>query len=129
MKLKKQLVRFIIVGLIATAIDAIAYSYLIHADLLSPSNAKRVSFVVGSVWAYLMHKFFTFEQKKLRSSEPIRFTIVYLFGWILNSATHDVVLAGTGLESLAFVIATGCSTCSNFVGQKWLVFRIKPQAR
>jgi hypothetical protein len=32
------------------------------------------------------------------------------------------------MKTLAFLTATGVSTCTNFAGQKWLVFRARPPA-
>jgi putative flippase GtrA len=121
-KTRKELLRFLLVGGIAVAIDAVVYAVL-QRQGISPSWAKRCSFIAGSIWAFFMNKFYTFEQKQLKASEPIIFTAVYVAGWLLNSLFHDLVLAWAGVKSLAFVVATGVSTCTNFAGQKWLVFR------
>jgi putative flippase GtrA len=121
--MKKQLVRFLIVGGCAVLIDGLIYLFIVHMGWLEHSGAKRVSFAVGALWAFVMNKFYTFEQKEMVASEPIIFTLVYLVGWGLNSCSHDWILSLTNLPLLAFLIATGFSTCSNFVGQKWIVFR------
>ena len=51
------------------------------------------------------------------------FAAVYLTGWVCNSATHDLALGWTGMKTAAFLAATAVSTTTNFIGQKWLVFR------
>ena len=122
---RKELLRFLIVGCIAVAIDATTYTLLIYFEILSPSWSKRVSFGLGAVWAFIMNKYYTFEQEEFRTSEPFLFIGVYIAGWFFNSITHDVVLARFNAKPVAFLIATGVSTCSNFVGQKWIVFRAK----
>jgi len=117
--------RFLVVGGIAVALDAASYWALMHFWGLNPIWAKRASFGIGSVWAFFANKYFTFGVRELKASEPVLFAIVYVAGWFLNSVTHDLVLGWFGLKWLAFLVATGVSTCSNFIGQKFLVFRRK----
>ncbi len=123
--LKGELLRFLVVGGIAVALDAASYWALIQFGQMNPVWAKRVSFGIGSVWAFFANKYFTFGVRELRVSEPFLFAIVYVAGWFLNSVTHDLTLGWFGLKWLAFLAATGVSTCSNFIGQKFLVFRRK----
>lgn len=124
-QLRSELLRFLVVGGIAVALDAVSYWALMHFGGLNPVWAKRISFGIGSVWAFFANKYFTFAVRELRASEPVLFAIVYIAGWFLNSLTHDFVLGWFGLKWLAFLAATGVSTCSNFIGQKFLVFRRK----
>ena len=124
-QLRSELLRFLVVGGIAVALDAASYWALMRFGGLSPVWAKRVSFGIGSVWAFFANKYFTFAVRELRASEPVLFVIVYIGGWFLNSVTHDLVLGWFGLKWFAFLAATGVSTCSNFIGQKFLVFRRK----
>lgn len=122
-RLRGQLARYVLVGGLAVLIDAGAYYGLTAAGWLDPAWAKRVSFAAGAVWGFFANKFFTFEQRGFALREPFLFALVYLAGWFLNSVLHDLVLAATGWRALAFLVATGVSTCTNFAGQKWLVFR------
>jgi putative flippase GtrA len=124
-QLRKELLRFLVVGGIAVALDAASYWALMHFGGLSPVWAKRASFGIGSIWAFFANKYFTFAVRELRASEPFLFAIVYVAGWFLNSVTHDLTLGWFGMKWLAFLAATGVSTCSNFIGQKFLVFRRK----
>ena len=124
-QLKSELLRFLVVGGIAVALDAASYWALMHFGQMSPVWAKRVSFGIGSVWAFFANKYFTFAVRELRASEPFLFAIVYVAGWFLNSVTHDLVLRLAENKTLAFLAATGVSTCSNFIGQKFFVFRRK----
>jgi putative flippase GtrA len=123
--LRAQLVRYLLVGGVAVLIDAGAYYVLVALRWLEPAGAKRVSFAMGAVWGFFANKFFTFGQRTFALHEPVLFTFVYLAGWILNSLLHDAVLAFTGWRTLAFLVATGTSTCTNFAGQKWIVFRTR----
>jgi putative flippase GtrA len=122
-RLKTELLRFLVVGGIAVAFDGASYYGLMNLFQMEPAWAKRASFAIGSVWAFFANKYFTFGVRELRLREPFIFTFVYLAGWFFNSVTHDLVLHMAGLKWLAFLAATAVSTCTNFIGQKFLVFR------
>jgi len=124
-RLKSELLRFALVGGIAVALDAAGYWVLISFLQMDPVWAKRASYGIGSVWAFFANKFFTFGVRELRVGEPFLFAIVYAAGWLLNSVTHDLVLRLAELKKIAFLAATAVSTCTNFLGQKFLVFRRK----
>ena len=127
--LRKEIGRFLIVGGIAVLIDAIVYFLLTRFQWMDPAWSKRTSFFAGSIWAYFTNKFFTFGKKDFSASEPVLFAIVYLTGFALNSVIHDVTLEMFKVAALAFLVATGVSTCTNFIGQKWIVFRVKSGER
>lgn len=118
-----EVARFLLVGGMAVAIDAVTYGVLTQWNGVAPPWAKRISFALGSVWAFFMNKFFTFGQRRFHSTEPFLFIAVYAAGWFFNSVTHDFAFALAGNKPLAFLCATGVSTCTNFAGQKWIVFR------
>ena len=122
-KLKTELLRFLLVGGIAVLIDATVYFALVKLAILHPSSSKRVSFACGAIWAFFMNKYYTFSQKQIKVSEPLSFSVVYLVGWLLNSVTHDILYKWTAIKLVAFLFATAVSTCSNFIGQKLIVFR------
>jgi putative flippase GtrA len=106
------------------AIDAGVYFVLISSSL-EPTWAKRLSFAAGALWGFFANKFFTFDKRSFALHEPVLFALVYTAGWFLNSLIHDGVMHVTGIKWLAFLGATGVSTCTNFAGQKWIVFRTK----
>ena len=118
-----EIIRFLIVGGIAVIIDACFYFCFVNWEIVEASWAKRLSFLFGSIWAFFMNKYFTFRQNQISFSQPILFALVYFTGFLLNSLFHDITLGFTKIELLAFIIATGISTVSNFLGQKWIVFK------
>lgn len=120
--LKGQIVRFLIVGGAATLIDLIFYVFSISYWGLDPSWAKRFSFIVGSFWAFFMHKTYTFKQSIFSKKQPFLFILVYSVGWWVNSIGHDFVLEILGLKSMAYLFGTALSTVCNFILQKYCVF-------
>ena len=67
-RLKGELLRFLVVGGIAVALDAAGYWALMHFGQMNPVWAKRVSFGIGSVWAFFANKYFTFAVRELLAS-------------------------------------------------------------
>ena len=122
-RLKREILRFLIVGGIAVAIDALLYYIILDFNLAIPAVSKRISFTTGAVWAYFANKYFTFLQSRIQFKEPFKFAIIYLIGFILNSLTHDLSFHFDNSLILSFLLATGVSTVWNFIGQKWFVFK------
>jgi len=122
-----ELSRYLVVGGCSVAIDMLSYYLLQGPAGVSPSWAKRISFTLGAVWAFFANKIFTFRKPGLKLSEPFLFILVYLVGFFSNSLVHDYILLITGEKIIALVVATITSVVLNFVGQKWIVFRNRPE--
>jgi len=124
-QLKKEIKRFLVAGCTAVGTDFAVYYLLLN--FLTYSPAKTISFLSGSFVAYLINKFWTFEQHKKSYSEIGKFCILYTSTLIINVFSNKLVLdLGKNFEYktiLAFLIATGISTILNFIGQKWWVFK------
>lgn len=133
-KLKKELCRFIIAGCCAVGIDCLFYYILSH--YINLSIAKGISFLIGTIVAYLINKYYTFEQKRKSKSEIAKFFCLYISTLIANVSVNKISLIVLPLifkyisfldnfeiiKLFAFVCATGTSTILNFIGQKYWVF-------
>jgi putative flippase GtrA len=120
-KIKKELKRFLVAGLSAVGTDLVAY-YL-FLNFLPNDVAKAVSFLLGTIVAFVINKYWTFEKKEKSYSEIIRFAILYSVTLGANVLANKLVLDNTGILILAFLIATSISTVLNFIGQKFWVFK------
>ncbi len=133
LKLKKQLIRFIISGCLAVFVDCMFYYILSY--FLDISIAKAISFLIGTIAAFLMNKYYTFEQKKKSFLEAIKFLSLYLFSLGANVVVNKLsfiilpyVFDNFEIRKLfAFLFATATSTIINFLGQKFWVFRLKEE--
>jgi len=121
-KITSLLIRYLIVGVLSVAIDASVYYICSSLILIGPNISKRISFIIGGTWSFLANKFFTFNQKEARIKEPFVFVGVYLFGFFINGCVHDITLSMWNIKALSFLLATGVSTVTNFLGQKFIVF-------
>lgn len=124
MSTRRQVLRFVVSGVLATASDAVVYAGLTHTLLAGRHDpAKACSFVVGTGVAYLLARFWTFAGAPSRRGQSAGFLVLYALAFLLNVGVNHLGLRA-GLPSVvAFVVATGCSTVLNFVGQKFVLFR------
>jgi len=120
-KAKKEIKRFFVAGISATTIDLIAYYFLL--SFVSYDKAKAVSFFLGTIVAFVINKYWTFEKHDKSYKELIMFGVLYATTLGANVITNKIILENTKIVFLSFLIATGISTVLNFIGQKWWVFK------
>lgn len=138
---RRQVGWFVVAGVCATSADALVYFALVRAGVLGHDGSKFLSFLVGTVVAYLINKFRTFRSPRRSAMEALRFVLLYGTALGVNVGVNHGVLALCRLAWLphappggpfpawatapAFLAATACSTVLNFFGQKTWVFRAR----
>jgi len=120
-KIKKELLRFLVAGLSAVGTDLAIYYMLLN--FFSSDISKAISFLTGTIVAFLINKYWTFEKQENSYVEIFRFGVLYSLTLGANIITNKTILDNTEILFLAFLMATGVSTVLNFVGQKWWVFK------
>lgn len=120
-KLKKELKRFLVAGFSAVGTDLITYYVMLN--FLHHDIAKAISFLLGTIVAFIINKYWTFEKYEKSYKEVLQFGILYTVTLGANVVTNRLVLDFTEVVFLAFLIATGVSTILNFLGQKFWVFK------
>jgi putative flippase GtrA len=125
MELKKDwvypLLRFTVTGLLAMLID-----YGVYVILFQPAGiviSKSVSFVVATLFTFLMNKFWTFEKKKWLLNEILKYVAFYAVSMVLNTVINKGVFELTHLKVPAFLSATAFCAVFNFAGLRLFVFR------
>ena len=117
--------RFLIVGLCSVSIDFIFYYTFIYLDLFDPNYSKRISFILGAIFAFFANRSYVFRVSEKRISQFLCFSILYFISFILNSVVHDYIYFFTKITLLSFFVATVVSTITNFIGQKFVIFKKK----
>lgn len=121
-QLKREIKRFIMVGMLAVCTDCFFYYALIN--FFNHSLSKAVSYICGTVVAYLLNKYWTFQKEEKSAMEMFCFMILYAFSLGANVfVNRSVLMFSPPSVLLAFCAATATSTVLNFTGQKWWVFK------
>ena len=120
-KLTKQIRRFLIAGLSAVFTDLT--SYYVMLNFFNNDIAKTFSFLLGSLVAFFINKYWTFEKFTKSFMELIKFGVLYASSLAANVISNSILLDISEIIFLSFIIATGVSTIINFLGQKFWVFR------
>jgi putative flippase GtrA len=92
-------------------------------NFLSHDVAKAISFFLGTIVAFIINKYWTFEKHEKSYKEIVQFTILYSLTLGANVITNKFVLIQIDSILFAFLVATGVSTVLNFLGQKFWVFK------
>lgn len=116
----KEILKFCVGGGSAVLVDFLLYRLL---DGYMPVTwAKALSYIAGAIVGFIINKLWTFESKKFKYSEIIRYVILYAFSSVVNTFVNKLILHLFSSVTFAFLCATGTSTILNFLGQKFFVF-------
>lgn len=124
--IRRELLLFLLVGSLTVLLDFASYRMLV-ASGLATGMAKAVGFLTGTAFAYFANRAWTFGHRRHATGTGWRFCLLYALSLAANVAINAVALrvfADIGVAvQLAFLAATGVSTCLNFIGMKMFVFR------
>jgi len=120
----RQIGRFAIVGVIATAVHYAILIALVEIGHVKPVIATTLGYCVGVVTSYALNRRFTFTD----SAAPVatsfaKFVALYGIGAVLNGFIMSAVMALGAPYLLAQVVATGLVLIWNFLGARFVVFR------
>ena len=76
-----EIYRFLIVGICSVSIDFLFYYVFIYLDLFDPNNSKRISFIIGAIFAFYANRHYVFkvDEKKNFAILNVFFFILYFF--------------------------------------------------
>ena len=128
--LKQQLIPFLVIGIGCAVIDFGITNTLDQALDVQRDLAKAVGWVFGTISAYVLNSKFAFNAKidaKRASAVFILYATTFAVQMLLWRVT-DEPLSSIGLQdswknAVSFVIAQGVATTTNFLLQRYWIFR------
>lgn len=125
--IKQEIKTFLIVGSLTVLTDFLTYQLLLLSSLLSIDTAKGLSFLTGTLFAYVTNRFWTFAHRQPARGSILRFAVLYTFtlyvNVVVNSTMLNVFSEFRWHIQAAFIIATGLTATLNFIGMKWFTFK------
>lgn len=121
--LLERLVRFALVGGIATGIQYAVLIVLVHEVGLWPTVASATGFVVSAGCNYLLNYHFTFRSSHGHGAAVMKFLTLAGVGLAINSVLMQVLVGQGWYYLLAQVCATAVVFLWNFAGNSLWTFR------
>ena len=122
-KFINQFKKFVIVGLVSTFMNYIAFRFLYYiSNLIIFSSA--IGYLIGLSNSYFFGLKWVFKTKSKNFKKTIiKFLIVYFIGGIFNSLTIYLLKRFNIDYSILWILGNGIALMNNFLGSKFIVFK------
>ena len=125
MAIKKQFLKFIVVGFFSTTVNY-SFFYLLYEFLgIYYLTAAATGFIGGVLAGYGFNKKWTFGIKETTQNYVYKYYIIYVVSLILSMFVLEFLVSQIGLTpEIANLLTIGFTTITNFIGIKAWVFKV-----
>ncbi len=127
MGLKTQVLRFLLTGGLSACVDFGLYVVFLKLGL-HVNVAKTLSFIAGTITAYLINRRWTFQAPPSKArfiAVMALYALTYAVQVGINYLLYLKFAGQPWQVPVAFVIAQGTATVINFVVQRAVIFRLR----
>ncbi len=118
----RQFIRYLISGGSAAALEIITFQLMLLVGVWYQVGAP-LSSVVGTVSAFLFHKYFAFQKHQDTGKQSVKYLMLVGFNFVAQYALVIAFVEWGGVAPLiAKVLSIGCSVCWNFFLYKFFVY-------
>lgn len=129
-------VRFVIVGLINTAVGTAIMFLAYNAFHLSYWLSSSLNYILASILSYFLNKYFTFKSQGKSLKEVLRFAlniaICYLLAYGASQPLVKFIIKGASLafiDNISMLVGMAFFVILNYLGQRFFVFKSPDKAK
>jgi len=123
--IKKQFSKFILVGLLSTVVNYLIFFIALHYFFINYLISSGIGFVAGVFAGFFLNKNWTFDSRLVQTKRIIiSYFLVYVFSLALSLVFLKIAVGILQITpEIANLLAICLTTCTNFIGTKFYVFK------
>ena len=123
--MKNQFLKFIVVGLFSAIINYGLFYLLLKMANINYLISSLCGFIAGVFGGFYLNKNWTYNDKNNKSNSLLwKYFSLYLFSLLISLIFLKITVDYIALNAeIANLLAIGITTCINFIGTKFVVFK------
>jgi putative flippase GtrA len=120
----KTFTRFIIIGLVSTAINYATFYALYALNIMHYAPASAIGYCTGLVVGYFFNKAWTFEVSQHSVGGITKYISTYMASLVLGLGILTILVDTIGLPAwFSNILVIGVTTITNYCGLKFWAFK------